>query len=382
MHQSRDSIKDIWGPRDGYYGEGEWSVRVDSIESEEPEKWVQSACLLCSNGCGMDIGVKDDRIVGVRGRAVDRVNKGRLGPKGMHTYAVNHSKDRLTHPMIRKNGKLEQASWDEAMNLIVEKSREIQKELSSHGIGFYTSGQLFLEEYYTLAVVGKAGFGTLHMDGNTRLCTATAAASMRENFGSDGQPGSYSDIDVTDCIFLVGHNMSATQTVLWSRILDRLEGPKPPKIIVVDPRRTNCAKKADVHVAPRIGTNLAVLNGIQRLLFHHDYIDHRYVERNVIGLEELRSTVDEYTPERVEELSGVPATTLMEAAHAIGKSKGLLSTALQGVYQSNQATPSACAVNNINLLLGRIGKPGCGIFQMNGQPTAQNNREVSYALKR
>ncbi|KAK5187858.1 hypothetical protein LTR92_011850, partial [Exophiala xenobiotica] len=116
--------------------------------------------------------------------------------------------------MIRKMGKLERASWEEAMSLIVERTRDVQRRLTNHGIGFYTTGQLFLEEYYALAVVGKAGLNTLHMDGNTRLCTATAAASMRESFGSDGQPGSYTDIDFTECIFMVGHNMSATQTVL------------------------------------------------------------------------------------------------------------------------------------------------------------------------
>lgn len=131
---------------------------------------------------------------------------------------------------MRKNGKLERASWDEALDLIVKKTKEVRERLTSHGIGFYTTGQLFLEEYYILAAIGKAGLSTLHMDGNTRLCTATAAASMRESFGCDGQPGSYRDVDYTDCLFLVGHNVSATQTVLWARMLDRLAGPDAPKV--------------------------------------------------------------------------------------------------------------------------------------------------------
>lgn len=187
--QDRNSIEDIWGPRIGY--KGDWPERIDyRLSDPNPDRWVQSACVLCSNGCGLDIAVKDDKIVGVRGRGVDRVNRGRLGPKGLNGWEANHSKDRLTVPLIRReNGKLEEGTWDEAMELIVNKSKQVQKEMTSHGIGFYTSGQLFMEEYYTLAVIGKAGFGTLHMDGNTRLCTATAAASMRESFGSDGQPG-------------------------------------------------------------------------------------------------------------------------------------------------------------------------------------------------
>lgn len=186
---------------------------------------------------------------------------------------------------------------------------------------------------------------------------------------------SYTDIDFTHCIMMVGHNMSATQTVLWSRILDRLEGPNPPKLVVIDPRRSDSAKKATVHLAPRTGTNLALLNGIQHVLFQRGWVDRTFLQKHVVGLEQLREIVSSYTPMHVEDLTGVPAGKIEEAAKIIGTAQSLLSTALQGVYQSNQATASACAVNNINLLTGHIGKPGSGIFQMNGQPTAQNNRE-------
>ncbi|KAL2837336.1 hypothetical protein BJY01DRAFT_258393 [Aspergillus pseudoustus] len=372
--ETRDSIKNIWGERTPY--KHQWPTRCDSHVVDTPDKWVQSACVLCSNGCGLDIGVKDGKVVGVRGRAVDRVNKGRLGPKGLNGWvSINHP-DRLKHPLIRRNGKLERASWDEAMSLIVNRAKDIQSRLTNHGIGFYTTGQFFLEEYYVLAMVGKAGLNTLHMDGNTRLCTATAAASMRESFGSDGQPGSYSDIDYTNCLFLVGHNMANTQTVLWARVLDRLEGPNPPKLVVVDPRTSDTAKKATIHLSPKLGTNVALLNGIQHLIFENDWVNEHYVSNFVVGLEDLKKTVKKYTPELVEEITGVPASQLYEAAKIISTSGSLLSTALQGVYQSNQATAAACQINNINLLLGHIGKPGSGILQMNGQPTAQNNRET------
>ncbi|KAL4876787.1 hypothetical protein BJY04DRAFT_231398 [Aspergillus karnatakaensis] len=372
--ESRDSIKDIWGARTPY--KHQWPTRCDSHLVDTPDKWVQSACVLCSNGCGLDIGVKDGKVVGVRGRAVDRVNKGRLGPKGLNGWVSISHPDRLTHPLIRKNGKLERASWDEAMSLIVNRAKDIQSRLTNHGIGFYTSGQLFLEEYYVLAMVGKAGLNTLHMDGNTRLCTATAAASMRESFGSDGQPGSYSDIDYTNCLFLVGHNMASTQTVLWARVLDRLEGLNPPKLIVVDPRKSETAKKATIHLASKLGTNVALLNGLQHLIFENGWVNEHYVSKYVCGLEELRNVIKNYTPEHVEKITGVPIHQLKEAAKALATSGSLLSTALQGVYQSNQATAAACQINNINLLLGHIGKPGSGILQMNGQPTAQNNRET------
>ncbi|HEY8611591.1 MAG TPA: nitrate reductase [Roseomonas sp.] len=343
--------------------------------TEEPERWVQSACVLCSNGCGVDIGVRDGRIIGVRGRAQDEVNRGRLGPKGLHGWEANNSPDRLTKPLVRRAGRLHEATWDEAMGLIVRRTREIMERYGAGGIGFYTSGQLMLEEYYTLAIIGKAGIGTSHMDGNTRLCTATAAQALKETFGSDGQPGSYYDVDVTDCLFLVGHNIAATDTVLWSRMLDRRRGPKPPRLVVVDPRRTMTAREADLWLSPRVGTNLALLNGLLHLLIRNGHVDRRFVADHTLGFEELEKVVADYPPARVEEITGVPAGDLEQAARIIGEAPTLLSTCLQGVYQSNQATAAACAVNNISLIRGMIGRPGCGILQMNGQPTAQNTRE-------
>lgn len=373
MEQTRDSIKDIWGERTPYLGR--WPERVDQQTSEEPDHWVQSACVLCSNGCGMDIGVKKGKIVGVRGRAVDIVNHGRLGPKGLHAWVANNSADRLTKPLIKKDGKLQEATWDEAMDLIVKKSKEVIEKQTCLGMGFYTSGQLFLEEYYLLAMIGKAGIGTPHMDGNTRLCTATAAAALKVSFGTDGQPGSYSDLDTTDAILLVGHNLASQQTVLWSRILDRLAGPMPPQLVVIDPRETFTAKKATVHLAPVVGTNIPVMNGLLNLVIESGKIDKEYIEAHTVGFEELKKIVSKWTPERVEEVSGVPADKLKAAALILSNAKTMVSTALQGVYQSMQATAAAVQVNNLHLIRGLIGKPGCGIYQMNGQPTAQNNRE-------
>lgn len=158
MTNSRDSINQVWGERAPYFEV--WNERVDERTNDAADSWIQSACVLCSNGCGLDIGVKDGRIIGVRGRADDHVNRGRLGPKGLHGWEANNSADRLKSPLIHRNGKLKSASWDEAMNLIAENSKQIVNKHSASAIGFYTSGQLFLEEYYTLAVIGKAGLGT------------------------------------------------------------------------------------------------------------------------------------------------------------------------------------------------------------------------------
>src|SRR6187200_1899189 len=287
-------IADPWGERTPYPQDSDWPVRVDANVDGHVDRWVQSACVLCSHGCALDIGVRDGRIVGVRGRAVDRVNHGRLGPKGLYGWQANNSAQRLTRPMVKRNGSLEAASWDEAMGMIVERSKKLIEENSAAAIGIYNTGQMFIEDYYTLAVMADAGIGTPHVDGNTRLCTATASTAYIESFGTDGHPGSYSDFDTTEAIFHVGHNPAATITVLWSRILDRLAGSSPPQLVVVDPRETQTAKRATVHLAPRPGSNLPLLNGLLNQIIEHDWVDHEYIEAHTSGFEKLVETVAKY----------------------------------------------------------------------------------------
>jgi ferredoxin-nitrate reductase len=375
MKETRDSIGDVWGERTPHL-HNMWPVRADERTLEEPERWVQSACVLCSNGCALDIGVRGGRIVGVRGREIDRVNHGRLGPKGLHGWEANQSDARLKMPLVRREGELVESTWEEAMSLIVSRTTEVCERYTSGAVGFYNTGQLFLEEYYTLSVIAHAGLGTNNIDGNTRLCTATAAQAFKESFGSDGPPGSYTDFDECDCLLLCGHNMAFTQTVLWARVLDRRRSDAPPKLVVIDPRETETAKEADVHLAPRVGTNVAVMNGLLRLVIESGHTDDEFVEEHTVGFEKLRRVVDKYTPEYVETLTSVPADKLREAAEVIGASEKLVSTVLQGFYQSNQATAASVQVNNLNLIRGMIGKPGCTVFQMNGQPTSENTRET------
>jgi anaerobic selenocysteine-containing dehydrogenase len=375
-----DRIDDVWGPRTPYAAGASWPTRLDvSLDAgvdESRVEWVQSACVLCSNGCGLDIAVADGRMVGVRGRPQDRVNRGRLGPKGLNGWAANQSPDRLTTPLVRRGGRLEPATWDEAMDLVVARTRAVLDEHGPLATGFYDTGQLFIEDYSTIALVVRAGLGTPHLDGNTRLCTATSDAALKETFGSDGDPGSITDVDHCDTVFLMGHNMAETQTVLWARLLDRLAGSDPPRLVVVDPRRTAVAEHADVHLPIRGGTNVALLNALQREIIVNGWCDLAFVAAHTVGFERLAGAVSECTPEWAAEICGVDADAIRAAARILGEAHRLISSCLQGVYQSNQATAAACQVNNLNLLRGMIGKPGCTVFQMNGQPSAQNTRET------
>src|SRR4051812_1009188 len=327
-----DRIADPWGTRTPY-GSGEhWPVRVDAhladgLAESDVDTWVPTASILHSNGDAMDIAVRDGRIAGVRGRPDDRVNHGRLDPKDLYGWQANNSADRLTRPLVRQGARLVEADWDTAMDRIVNRSRDLLRGPGGWGhLGFYTSGQLFLEEYYTLGVLGKAGIGTPHMDGNTRLCTATAAAALKASFGTDGQPGSYTDVDHCDAIALWGHNVAETQAVLWMRMLDRRAGPDPPRILAVDPRPTPVAQEADIHLALRSGTNLALMNGLTRELIQNDWIDSGYVKAHTLGFERLEQTVEPYHPEKVAKICGLTAYQVRAAAELLGTSRRLLST--------------------------------------------------------
>lgn len=323
----------------------------------------------------MDVAVSGDRIVGVRGRGIDRVNRGRLDTKDLFGWQANTAADRLTIPLVRDGNRLVESDWHTAMGRIVQRSNELLEEQGPSALGFYTTGQLFLEEYYTLAVIAHGAIGTNHVDGNTRLCTATAAEALKESFACDGQPGSYSDVDHADVIALYGHNVAETQTVLWMRMLDRLAGPNPPKLICVDPRETPVAQAATIHVAPVPGTNVALMNGLLHEIIRNDWVDHDYVAAHAVGYEELAQQVENYPPDRVAQICQVPPEQIRAAARILGTAKRLLSTVLQGFYQSHQATAAAVQVNNIHIIRGMLGRPGAGVLQMNGQPTAENTRE-------
>ena len=378
--RSRDGIAEPFGRRTSYDAGQPWPRREDShlalgVVPADVEKWVRAASLLHSNGDAMDIATAAGRIVGVRGRVSDRVNRGRLCPTDLYGWQANDSADRLTVPLIRRGGRLEETDWETAMQRVVEESRRVLDQKGPQAVGFYTSGQLFLEDYYTLTVLARAGIGTNHLDGNTRLCTATAGEALKATFGTDGQPGSYSDFDEADCFALFGHNMAETQPVLWMRVLDRLAGAAPPDLVVVDPRRTLPARRATVHLAPRPGTNLALMNAILHEIFARGRVDEKFIQGNTVGYSELRTAVAGRTAKWAGEICGIPAADIQAAAEVLGAAHKLVSTVLQGFYQSHQATAAAVQVNNLHLIRGMLGRPGAAVFQMNGQPTAQNTRE-------
>jgi ferredoxin-nitrate reductase len=173
----RQRIADVWGSRTPYPTGGPWPERVDvnladGVSEADVDRWVATACVLCSYGCGVEVAVKDNRLVGIRGRPDDHVNHGRLGPKGFYGWQANNADDRLTRPLVRIDGELRETDWETAMSIVVDRSRQLLADRGPSAFGFYTTGQLFLEEYYALAKVARAGSGP-------RTWTATRVCARR-----------------------------------------------------------------------------------------------------------------------------------------------------------------------------------------------------------
>lgn len=205
-------------------------------------------------------------------------------------------------------------------------------------------GQLFLKEYCTLSVIARAGIGTNHRDGNTHLCTATVAEALKETFGCDGQPASYTDIDHADVIALFGHNMAEARPVLWMRVPDRLEGSDPPRLVCVDPRPTPAARRAAVHLAPRAGTNVALPEALLHEIIQTDRIDRDFVEAHTVGFEELADRATDTTPAWTARICDVPAGKIADAAEILGGAEHLTARATTGSCSGHDCRRQCVAV--------------------------------------
>lgn len=341
---------------------------------------MYSTCNICSNGCGCYIAVRDNKIVGIKGNINYPVNAGRLGPKGENQWWANNSPDRLKGPLIRDSrGILVPVTWDDAMEFIVRRFNEQLREGGPESVAFYHTGQAYLEEYYTISKITRAGIRTHNVDANTRLCTATAEWGLIETFGTDGPPASLEDMDLADVIIYFGRNSNETNTVMYERTLSKRAERPGMKLIEIDPRLNVSTRKADIILRPRSGTNVALINGLIHLIIRNGWIDRDFIENHTVGYPELERIAAKYTPEVVERITGVPVRDLIEAGTLIGTSPRVVSGMLQGLYQSMDATPATTLVNSMHLIMGKIGKPGCGPFEHAGQPSSMTNREVGGA---
>ena len=342
---------------------------------------TKSTCPYCGVGCGVIIEHDATQVTGVRGDPDHPANFGRLCTKGgtLHlTMMPQLMAQRLAHPQQRttKEEPRRRVAWDEALDHAADRFAAAIREHGPDSVAFYISGQLLTEDYYVFNKLAKGLIGTNNVDTNSRLCMSSAVAGYKATLGADAPPCSYEDVDHADCLLIAGSNTAWAHPVLFRRIEDARAARPDMKLIVVDPRRTDTAEAADLHLAILPGTDIALYNAMLHVLLWEDLVDAEYIREHTEGFEALKAIVRDYTPAMAADICGVKAEDIVTAARWFGKAPAALSFYCQGLNQSSHGTDNNAAIIHLHLATGKIGKPGCGPFSLTGQPNAMGGREV------
>lgn len=339
---------------------------------------VKSTCCYCGTGCGVEIDVDHGQVLAVRGDPEHPANFGRLCTKGLTLAHTLHADSRLAEPRLRPGrlGSGQAVSWDVALDTVSERLAAIIAEHGPESVAFYLSGQMLTEDYYVYNKLARGLIGTPHVDTNSRLCMSSAVTGYKLALGADAPPCSYEDFDHADCVLIAGSNMAYAHPVLFRRLeAARAANPKM-KLIVVDPRRTDTAASADLHLAIQPGTDVALFNGMLHALIWDDRLDRDFINAHTEGFAELRHAVREYTPKMAADICGISEEALLTAARWFGEAGAALSLWCMGLNQSAHGSDKNLALINLHLATGQIGRPGAGPFSLTGQPNAMGGREV------
>lgn len=350
-------------------------------------RWSKAPCRFCGTGCHVMVGTENGRIVAIQGDQKADVNKGLLCVKGYHVGLALYGKDRLTTPLLRRDGTLTPISWDEAIETIAQRIAA-----NPTGFSFYGSGQWTIPEGYAANKLVKAGLGTNLIDANPRLCMASAVTGFLSTFGVDEPPGVYDDIDACDVAIMWGNNMAEMHPVLFSRLVDRRTRGETVTIIDMTTRRTRTSDLADHVLLFKPHGDLAIANGIAHLLIRSGAVDRKFVDQHChfrqlgprpddktppdmygvpMTFEEFARAVEPYTPEKVEELSGVPADKIRLLGELFARPDLRINSFwCMGFNQHTRGTAINCIVHGIHLLSGHFGKPGDAATSLTGQPSA------------
>ena len=339
----------------------------------------KSTCCYCGVGCGVIIQKQSDNTVTVRGDSDNPVNKGMLCSKGLNLhYTVNSKEHRLLYPLMRlgKGLPLQRVTWNQAMHRAALTLKTLIQKFGPNSVAFYVSGQCTTEEYYVVNKLIKGFIGSNNIDTNSRLCMSSAVSAYKKAFGEDAVPCCYEDLDYADTFFVAGANPAWCHPILWKRIENRKAENPDCKVIVVDPRKTQTAELADLHLQIMPGTDAILFNAIGRALIEKEAIDYEFVTNNCNGFEEYKNFVKKRSLKEAAKLCGIRLEDILWAAEYISRSKGFITLWTMGLNQSVIGVNKNTALINLNLITGHIGKKGSGAFSLTGQPNAMGGREV------
>jgi sulfite reductase (NADPH) flavoprotein alpha-component len=339
---------------------------------------VKSVCPYCGVGCGIVLQVEAGRVTKVSGDKEHPANFGRLCTKGTTSAQALADSGRMESGYIRASRACEQmpVPVDDAISTAAKRLRGIIDAHWPDAVALYVSGQMSLEAQYLANKLAKGFIRTNNIDSNSRLCMSSAASGYKLSLGADGPPGSYDDFDAADLFFVAGANMADCHPILFLRLLDRKKAGA--KLIVVDPRRTATADKADLFLQLRPGTDLTLLNGLLHLLVEAGDIDAGFIAAHTEGWEDMPAFLEEFTPAHVAKITGLREADIRTAAHWIGAARNWMSCWTMGLNQSTQGSWHTNAICNLHLATGAICRTGSGPFSLTGQPNAMGGREVGY----
>ncbi len=365
--------------------------------------WKKAPCRYCGTGCGVEVGVREGRVMSVRGDEASPVNRGLLCVKGYHLPAFLYGEDRLLYPQLRDGSGWKRISWDEALDLVASKYQEALDQHGPESVAMYGSGQWTIFDGYAASKWFRGGLRSNNLDPNARLCMASAVVGFMTQFQSDEPMGCYEDFEAGDDFVFWGNNMAEMHPVLFSRILENKRKNPSVRLIDIATRRTPTSDYADLYVEFIPGSDLALANGILHILFRDGLLDRSFIEENVIfkrgvedldeigwgcygeqaehytfkdrpsnsSLEEMRRFLDDYSPVKVSEISGVPVAQIEALAKIYGdQGRGTVSLWCMGVNQHTRGTWMNNLITDLHLVTGKISRPGSNPFSLTGQPSA------------
>ncbi len=337
-----------------------------------------ATCPYCGVGCGVLIEHDGARITGVRGDPAHPANFGRLCTKGATLHLTAGHDTRLLHPEYRaRRGEARaRIGWEAAIELAARRFADVIAEHGPDAVAFYISGQLLTEDYYVFNKAMKGLIGSNNVDTNSRLCMSSAVAAYKATLGADAPPCCYKDFDHADTILIAGANPAWAHPVAFRRIEEARARRPGMKIIVVDPRRTDTAAMADLHLAILPGTDVWLFDAMLHVLLREGLVDQAWIAAHTEGFEALRAHVRGVSPAVAAAVCGVAAEDIVTAARWWGEAPAALSLWCQGLNQSTHGTHNGAALIALSLATGKIGRPGCGPFSLTGQPNAMGGREV------
>jgi Uncharacterized anaerobic dehydrogenase len=339
----------------------------------EIDRVVPTHCPYCGVQCGMNLLVSEEHVVGFEPRYDFPVNEGKLCPKGVTAYLQTHHPDRLLYPLIKRNGNFERASWDEALNLVTSKFKEIQSKYGKDAIGIYSGSSLTTEKTYLMGKFARAGLGTRYIDYNGRLCMVSAAAGNNKAFGIDRAANPWSDIPLAEVLILAGANCAETFPVLNKFLWQQRDNGG--RWIVIDPRETPTARQGDIHLQLKPGTDVAVANGMLNVIVREGLIDEEFIRDRTNGWDETRAMVEKFTADVASQISGVPAGKIEQAGLLYGRARTGMIMHARGIEHHTNGVDNVLSYINIVLATGKIGDPGRGYGTITGQGNGQGGRE-------